>query len=116
MFTPIIFPFVGIAPHRSNLEFSRSIFLLWPLLYSGKVPGYIFVNGYIGSITLSHCAAGFNDRITDCAQGFGYGFYDGISGLVTQPMKGAEKEGAAGFLKGIGRGIGGLVLKPGAGK
>ncbi len=30
-------------------------------------------------------------------------------------MKGAEKEGAAGFVKGIGKGIGGLVLKPGAG-
>jgi hypothetical protein len=30
-------------------------------------------------------------------------------------LKGAEKEGAAGLLKGIGKGIGGLVLKPGAG-
>jgi hypothetical protein len=30
-------------------------------------------------------------------------------------MRGAEKEGAAGLLKGIGKGIGGLVLKPGAG-
>jgi hypothetical protein len=41
--------------------------------------------------------------------------YDGITGLITQPMRGAEKEGAAGLLKGIGKGIGGLVLKPGAG-
>lgn len=49
-------------------------------------------------------------------KGFGYGFYDGISGLVTQPMRGAEKEGAAGLLKGIGKGIAGVVLKPGAGK
>lgn len=46
---------------------------------------------------------------------FGYGLYDGISGLVTQPMRGAQKEGAAGFVKGIGKGIGGIVLKPGAG-
>lgn len=29
-------------------------------------------------------------------------------------MRGAEKEGAAGLLKGIGKGIGGLILKPGA--
>jgi hypothetical protein len=36
--------------------------------------------------------------------------------LVTQPLRGAEKEGAAGLLKGIGKGIGGLVLKPGAGQ
>lgn len=42
--------------------------------------------------------------------------YDGISGLVTQPMNGAKKEGAAGLVKGIGKGIGGLVLKPGAGE
>jgi hypothetical protein len=40
--------------------------------------------------------------------------FDGITGLVTQPMAGAKKEGAAGFVKGIGKGIGGIVLKPGA--
>lgn len=45
---------------------------------------------------------------------FGYGFYDGISGLVTQPMRAVEKEGPAGLLKGIGKGIGGLIMKPGA--
>lgn len=41
--------------------------------------------------------------------------FDGITGLVTQPLRGAEKEGAAGLIKGIGKGIGGLILKPGAG-
>ena len=63
-----------------------------------------------------------SDQVTDFRSGqkaawkeFGYGLYDGISGLVTQPMKGAQKEGAAGFVKGIGKGIGGVVLKPGAG-
>ncbi|KAI5265947.1 UDP-Glycosyltransferase/glycogen phosphorylase [Aureobasidium subglaciale] len=61
------------------------------------------------------------DRITDFRSGlraatkeFGYGMFDGITGLVTQPMEGAKKEGAAGFLKGFGKGIGGIVLKPGA--
>jgi len=33
---------------------------------------------------------------------------------VTQPMEGAKKEGAAGFLKGMGKGFGGIVFKPGA--
>lgn len=42
--------------------------------------------------------------------------FDGITGLVTQPMAGAKKDGAAGFVKGIGKGIGGIMLKPGAGK
>jgi len=63
------------------------------------------------------------EKVTDLQSGlkaagkeFGLGFYDGITGLVTQPIRGAEKEGAAGFLKGVGKGIGGLILKPGAGK
>ena len=47
---------------------------------------------------------------------FGFGFYDGISGLVTQPLDGAKKEGFSGFAKGFGKGIGGLVLKPAAGE
>ncbi|KAI0457485.1 hypothetical protein F5B21DRAFT_464572 [Xylaria acuta] len=46
---------------------------------------------------------------------FGYGLFDGITGLVTQPLKGAEKEGGAGLIKGFGKGIGGLILKPAAG-
>ncbi|CAL3973656.1 unnamed protein product [Diplocarpon coronariae] len=61
------------------------------------------------------------ERVTDFQSGlkaagkeFGYGMFDGITGLITQPLRGAEKEGAAGLIKGIGKGIGGLILKPGA--
>ncbi|KAI1138122.1 glycosyltransferase family 1 protein [Hypoxylon sp. FL0543] len=61
------------------------------------------------------------ERVTDFSSGlkvagkeFGYGMYDGITGLVTQPIRGAEKEGAVGLLKGFGKGIGGLILKPSA--
>jgi hypothetical protein len=43
---------------------------------------------------------------------FGLGMYDGVSGLVTQPWKAMEKEGGKGLWKGVGKGIGGLVLKP----
>ena len=42
--------------------------------------------------------------------------YDGITGLVTQPLEGAKKEGVVGLVKGFGKGIGGVVLKPNAGK
>jgi hypothetical protein len=45
---------------------------------------------------------------------FGFGFYDGVTGLFTQPWKGAQKEGTSGFFKGVGKGIGGLITKPGA--
>ncbi|KAK5231431.1 hypothetical protein LTR72_000612 [Exophiala xenobiotica] len=63
-----------------------------------------------------------SEKIVDLQSGlkaagreFGYGFYDGITGLVTQPLAGAKKEGIAGFFKGAAKGIGGVVLKPGAG-
>jgi hypothetical protein len=58
----------------------------------------------------------FESGLRVAGKEFGLGFYDGISGLVTQPLRGAQKEGGLGFLKGVGKGIGGLVLKPAAGK
>jgi hypothetical protein len=41
--------------------------------------------------------------------------FDGITGLVTQPLSGAKQDGASGFIKGLGKGFAGLVVKPGAG-
>nr|POE48635.1 isoform 2 of sterol 3-beta-glucosyltransferase ugt80a2 [Quercus suber] len=61
------------------------------------------------------------EQVTDLKSGlkavgreFGFGWYDGVTGMVTQPWQGARKEGASGFLKGVGKGIGGFVKKPGA--
>ncbi|KAI9817207.1 MAG: hypothetical protein M1827_001320 [Pycnora praestabilis] len=61
------------------------------------------------------------DKVTDFQSGmkaagkeFGWGMYDGITGLVTQPIEGAKKEGFVGLVKGFGKGIGGIVLKPNA--
>jgi hypothetical protein len=48
-------------------------------------------------------------------KGFVFGLYDGISGLVMEPVNGAKKEGALGALKGFGRGLGGMYWKPNAG-
>jgi len=39
-----------------------------------------------------------------------------MSGLVTQPMKGAQEGGLVGGLMGFGKGLGGAVFKPAAGK
>jgi len=62
-----------------------------------------------------------SDKITDLSSGLRaagkelqFGLYDGISGLVTQPLEGARREGATGFLKGFAKGIGGVVFKPAA--
>ncbi|KAF2483580.1 hypothetical protein BDY17DRAFT_251074 [Neohortaea acidophila] len=56
----------------------------------------------------------FRTGLKAASKGFGYGLYDGITGFVTQPVQGAQKEGAAGFVKGFGKGLGGIVLKPSA--
>ncbi|GAM19548.1 hypothetical protein SAMD00019534_027230 [Acytostelium subglobosum LB1] len=45
-------------------------------------------------------------------KGLAIGIFDGITGIVTQPAKGAIEEGPLGFLKGIGKGIAGVAIKP----
>ena len=40
-----------------------------------------------------------------------FGVYDGWTGLFKQPYRGVKEEGALGLAKGVGKGIGGLVLK-----
>ena len=40
-----------------------------------------------------------------------YGVSDGVSGLAWQPYHGAKEDGALGFVKGIGKGVGGFILK-----
>ncbi len=42
--------------------------------------------------------------------------YDGFTGVVTQPLQGYKEEGRIGIYKGIGKGIGGILIKPFAGK
>ncbi|KAJ0286971.1 hypothetical protein CBS470a_005662 [Colletotrichum nupharicola] len=50
------------------------------------------------------------------AKTFGTGFYDGITGVFTDPYKGAKEGGALGLMKGVAAGSLGLFTKPGAGK
>lgn len=61
------------------------------------------------------------ERVSDLRTGvkavgreFGFGFYDAITGLVTQPVKGAREHGASGLVAGIGKGVGGFLPKLGA--
>ncbi|KAL1645984.1 hypothetical protein SLS58_003404 [Diplodia intermedia] len=59
---------------------------------------------------------GVASGLVAAGKGLGYGLFDGITGLFVQPVKGAQKEGPVGFLKGFGKGLGGIVCKPAAGK
>lgn len=43
------------------------------------------------------------------------GFYQGVTGIVTQPYTESQRSGSKGFFKGVGKGLGGVILKPAAG-
>ncbi|KAL4914590.1 hypothetical protein BDW62DRAFT_204479 [Aspergillus aurantiobrunneus] len=42
-------------------------------------------------------------------------FYQGVTGVLTQPRHGWKESGTKGMLKGVGKGVGGVFLKPAAG-
>jgi vacuolar protein sorting-associated protein 13A/C len=46
------------------------------------------------------------------AKQFGKGLFDGVTGVFMQPIKGAKKGGFIGGMKGFGKGMAGLVMKP----
>ncbi|XP_077417334.1 intermembrane lipid transfer protein VPS13A isoform X1 [Vanacampus margaritifer] len=54
----------------------------------------------------------FREGLTRGGKGLFSGFVSGITGIVTKPIKGAQKEGAAGFFKGVGKGLVGAVARP----
>ncbi|XP_038625358.1 vacuolar protein sorting-associated protein 13A isoform X2 [Tachyglossus aculeatus] len=56
--------------------------------------------------------AGIREGITRGGKGLVTGFVSGITGLVTKPVKGAQKGGASGFFKGVGKGLVGAVARP----
>ncbi|NXY44196.1 VP13A protein, partial [Ceuthmochares aereus] len=56
--------------------------------------------------------AGLREGITRGGKGLVSGFVSGITGIVTKPIRGAQKEGAAGFFKGVGKGLVGAVARP----
>ncbi|KAM3089437.1 hypothetical protein ACMFMG_001036 [Clarireedia jacksonii] len=53
---------------------------------------------------------GLRSGIMAAGKGLVTGLYDGLSGFLMQPIKGAKEAGASGFAKGVGKGIGGLNL------
>jgi hypothetical protein len=56
----------------------------------------------------------FHSGVKMAGHEFVFGVFDAATGTVTQPMLGAKESGTVGFLKGVGKGFGGLLIKPGA--
>jgi UDP-glucoronosyl and UDP-glucosyl transferase len=59
-----------------------------------------------------HRIMGFRSGLKAAGSGFAYGFLDGVTGLVRLPRHDLQEDGCFGLLTGIGKGIGGLFLKP----
>jgi vacuolar protein sorting-associated protein 13A/C len=55
---------------------------------------------------------GVGHGLRTAGQNMAGGFAAGFKGLVTAPIKGAQKEGIGGFFKGVGQGLAGAVVKP----
>jgi vacuolar protein sorting-associated protein 13A/C len=53
--------------------------------------------------------------ITSGGNAFASSLASGIGGLARHPLEGAEKEGVAGFMKGLGKGVLGMATKPAIG-
>uniref|UniRef100_A0A3Q3WPE0 Uncharacterized protein n=1 Tax=Mola mola TaxID=94237 RepID=A0A3Q3WPE0_MOLML len=62
--------------------------------------------------TMNRQPSGFKEGLARGGKGLVSGFVSGITGIVTKPIKGAQKEGAAGFFKGVGKGLVGAVARP----
>ena len=54
---------------------------------------------------------GFRSGLRAAGSEFALSIYDGVTGLVSQPYRGAQQNGPVGFLHGVGKGFGGFVLK-----
>ena len=54
---------------------------------------------------------GFHSGLRATGEEFVFGIYDGVTGLVLQPYKGAKQCGTIGFISGVGKGFGGFILK-----
>ncbi len=55
--------------------------------------------------------SGIHSGLKAAGHEFIYGIYDGWTGVILHPYRGARRNGAIGFVKGVGKGVGGFVLK-----
>ncbi|KAF8721986.1 Glycosyltransferase family 1 protein, partial [Rhizoctonia solani] len=58
---------------------------------------------------------GFASGIVEGGKGLAYGFYDGLTGLVNEPVRGFKEKGALGAAIGVGTGVLSFYMKPAAG-
>lgn len=77
------------------------------------------INDVPSILTVSKREEGTTKNPSNVITGLGYGGYailkgvfDGVTGIVIEPIKGGKDDGFTGVAKGIGRGLLGVVAKP----
>ncbi len=55
--------------------------------------------------------SGMHSGLRAAGEEFTFGVYGGVTGLFLHPYKGARNHGPLGFVQGVGKGLGGFVLK-----
>ena len=55
---------------------------------------------------------GVKDGFRKGVRAAGRGIFDGITGVIASPIKGARDDGVSGFVKGVGQGLVGVAVKP----
>lgn len=77
------------------------------------------INSVPNILTASEIEEQQTKNPSNVLSGLGYGgfaifkgVFDGVTGIITEPIKGGTKDGFSGVAKGIGRGLIGVVAKP----
>ncbi|KAF8913387.1 hypothetical protein CPB85DRAFT_1561165 [Mucidula mucida] len=85
-------------------------------VFNGVYEGFHNAPSLYGSeVRKAKKITGTSSGFKEGGKAFCYGIYDGITGLVTEPLRGAKEEGAVGALKGSARSMFDLAMKPVAG-
>ena len=90
-----------------------------PRLYGEEAKGHGPITGWqSGGVVAAKVSqtSVWHASSANLAQSLGYGFYEGVTGFITQPYKGVKEDGIKGFLKGASKGTAGLIIKAGAGR
>uniref|UniRef100_A0A3B0MVM0 N-terminal region of Chorein, a TM vesicle-mediated sorter, putative n=1 Tax=Theileria annulata TaxID=5874 RepID=A0A3B0MVM0_THEAN len=72
---------------------------------------FTFDKEYIKRRTTTKDVTSIKDGIFSAGKSIGEGLFS-LTNIVTKPIEGAQKEGVGGFIKGLGKGIVGSIVKP----
>ena len=103
-------PSQGISNHATAIPQGLADVII------GMHEGFAAIPKQIGSeIRPQGKVDSFSSGMKEGGKGLFYGWWDGITGLATEPISGAQKEGPAGFAKGALRSWVNVTARPAAG-